>query len=373
MVLFLSVGSIYTAFSEREIYFQKTEEGLQRSQPNPPDWIPQKQQTSEFRFEVSGIPNSGDFSNDGEVNALKIINKKTGKIQLISNIEAALYDSLDDVIQVQDVNFDGHPDIWMYAHSGGAGPNDGNNYYLFNPKTKKFEYNQQLSDLTQVSIDSETKTIESAFRDGCCHHGGATYTFKENQLDTLSIWDQQFGYSGIFAENYSKEKIDGKWKDSLFYSMIPVHKVIIRDRPSEKAKIIVMVKADWSSLRVIKENPLWFYIKRSEANNLDKGWVKKNDIFPKQKILYSTETNKYKFYAVSPDSSQVMALEIFDKRKKQVRQIIPLYHNMGFKDDLKIEEKNNQTVFTFNFESVDKPLRFFLNHQGNLELLEEDK
>src|SRR5699024_9787414 len=94
-------------------------------------WIGQKQETPTYRFEVSGTnhpPHYGRY--DQVVNAIKIINKKTGAVQLLTQLRAPA-ENLKDVVQVQDCNFDGQPDFWIFGHTGGAGPNEGNIYYLY--------------------------------------------------------------------------------------------------------------------------------------------------------------------------------------------------------------------------------------------------
>jgi hypothetical protein len=56
-----------------------------------------------------------------------------------------------------DVNFDRYVDLEIFSHDGGAGPNYGNNYYIFNPRTGLFDFNGQLSALSQPSISSKNK------------------------------------------------------------------------------------------------------------------------------------------------------------------------------------------------------------------------
>ncbi len=363
MVLFSSFTSIFAASLPNHIHsdlfvnqfvfceplFIKLIQHRDTTQFKNYTWIPQRQHTTDFKF-AAALSDRYYSTENKRVEALKITNTKTEKVQLIEHIEALLRADKNNIVQVQDVNFDGYPDIWIFDHSGGAGPNDGNNYYLFNPKSKQFEYSQQLSHLTQVYIDSKTKTIQSAFRDGCCHHGGATYTFKGHKMDTLSTWNQQFGYSGIFIEDYYSQKEKGHWEDSLSYSVIPNQKITVRDTPSEKGKIIASIKPDQYNLNIIKENPLWFYVENTEVKKPYKGWIKKEKLFTKQRLPYSTETKKLKFYALgSKKSKQVYGIEVYNKKKKAAFQIIPIYKNLSFQDDLKISFEASKTLFQFGF------------------------
>ena len=70
----------------------------------------------------------------------------------------------------------------IYSHDGGAGPNNGYNFYIYNPKSKQFEYNQILSDLTQTQVDINTKTIRSFWRNGAAEHGSEEYKWINGEL-----------------------------------------------------------------------------------------------------------------------------------------------------------------------------------------------
>src|SRR5699024_9367948 len=245
-------------------------------------WVKQKQETPKYRFEVSGSKKERGYGMYSmTVNAIKVINKKTGKVQILTHIGTPT-DALDDVVQVQDCNFDGYPDFWIFAHDGGAGPNYGDDFYLYHPESGKFEYNEQLSNLTQVAVDTKMKTITSEFRDGCCHHGGEAYTFKNGQLDTLSYWNRQFGYFGIFAEYSAGKKENGKWNDSTFYEVSPVgENTKIWAVPKVGAAVVKTLEAD-QIVAIHKEKPLWFYVTNTDYGKSFKGWMKKRDVFPEK-------------------------------------------------------------------------------------------
>ncbi|MCI0501411.1 MAG: hypothetical protein L0Y61_06660, partial [Epsilonproteobacteria bacterium] len=108
-----------------------------------------------------------------EIYELKIYDKKNKLIQTIRNAGYSLEDN--GQITMSDVNFDGYDDLMIYSHDGGAGPNDGYNFYIFNPKNRRFEYDKTLSNATQISIDKKRKLITAAWRNGAAEYGGEEY------------------------------------------------------------------------------------------------------------------------------------------------------------------------------------------------------
>ena len=91
-----------------------------------------------------------------------------------------------------DVNFDGYADLEIYAHDGGAGPNYGNNYYIFNPQANRFDYNERLSDLSQPSIDAKAKLIHSYYRSGAASHGHETYAWRSGELTLVELYETDY-------------------------------------------------------------------------------------------------------------------------------------------------------------------------------------
>jgi hypothetical protein len=84
-------------------------------------------------------------------------------------------------IYTTDYNFDGYGDLALETAS-----KQGNASYciwLFNPKTKRFEFSQQLSQLTNPSPDAKTRTVVSYSKGECepCYHR-ETYRWSKGQL-----------------------------------------------------------------------------------------------------------------------------------------------------------------------------------------------
>lgn len=288
-------------------------------------WVKQKQMTKDFRFEVSGKQSEDSYGDtNGSVDAIKIINRKTGAIQVIE-AGTDLLSSMDNVVQVQDCNFDGYPDFWIPAFNGGAGPNYTNYFYLYNPKSGKFEFNEPLSDLEQVDVDSKSKTISSAFRDGCCHHGGATYGFVNNRLDTLSTWDDNAG-PGYFGAYDQSEKINGKWQDSSYYYIYFDNSQRIKVYPQPKIHSSVQLRRVQFELGIHGELPLWFFMKGDDSlGHPFQGWVQKAEVLPQKWYPIATSSSKFSFWAASEDSSNVAAIAIKELATGKFIQIIPQY------------------------------------------------
>lgn len=301
----------------------------------PYPWLKQKQDTKNFRFEISGYAgDTTEWQDEGEVYGIKIINKKSGNVQVLDNIGAAVANELNDVVQVQDCNFDGYPDIWIYAHNGGAGPNDGNNYYLYNPQNGQFEFNQNLSDLTQISVDTKSKTITSAFRDGAGHHGGGIYTFTHDTLSPISYWDD-YCRGSFYCTFTTGTLMNGHWKDSVAYTLyLSDSNIQVFAQPEEGSTAIGTLGSGYETT-IVGERPLWFYLEGTDKQNLPiRGWVKKEGILPKQWLSFKTRKGKFHFFASSPDSSEVVAIGVGSGDEDNFRQIIPVYQPLYYTDSL---------------------------------------
>ncbi|MBB6269997.1 hypothetical protein HDF26_000424 [Pedobacter cryoconitis] len=277
-------------------------------------WIKQKEQSKLFRFEVSA---------DGEsVKAVKIVNKKTGRKQIILDIWAELRSNPDHVISVSDYNFDGYPDFMFLMQTGGAGPNDTHNFYLYNAKNGNFEYNDELSQLPQIQIDIKSRTISSNWRDGAAHHGGEKYTYMNGHLLKIAYWDQ-LAAMGFFTEENSGELITGKWVDhhyrgaEVLYPATAVYK-------TPNTPEVPLDKLSKGSYAVIKdENPLFFYIEVNTSDHrLIKGWVKKESFLPNQKLIYTRTTPMYYFELIKDNESVPAAIKVNKKSNREAIQYI---------------------------------------------------
>ena len=172
-------------------------------------WHKQLAVTADYSFSALVIT-----SNDNEnssVEAIKIIDRKNGELlQQIDNIGGFdAHRTPAEMVSVVDANFDGRLDLEIPFADGGAGPNNSSNYYLFDPATYRFKLSQELSELTQVSINPNG-TISSASRGGCCQHQSATYRYIDGKLTLIADWEQIYDPNGWLIETTRKLR-SGKW------------------------------------------------------------------------------------------------------------------------------------------------------------------
>lgn len=133
----------------------------------------------------------------GTISSIKTYyNKKL--IQVIKN--AGFVSDTLAVLDFDDVNFDGHDDLVVYSHDGGAGPNYGNNYFIFNQKTKKFVFNETMSDFSQPQVNHKTKTILAAWRNGAANHGSEKYKWIKNKPTLVESYEINYTSEDKFSE-----------------------------------------------------------------------------------------------------------------------------------------------------------------------------
>lgn len=170
-------------------------------------WFDQDAQTNAFRFRVKAMSSDGDHF---AVSAIEISNSRGKRVQLISNVGVQPVSAkADRLLQVIDVNFDGHDDIAVLAADGGAGPNGTSYFYLFESRQKKFKLDKKLSSLPQASINPD-HTITSAYRDGCCSHGTKTYRYVAGRLTQVGSRDESLTSDGQTVETTVGKLVRGK-------------------------------------------------------------------------------------------------------------------------------------------------------------------
>ena len=171
-------------------------------------WYPQQALTADYAFSVQTAIDDGRHM----VQAIRVINRKTeAVIQEIGAINGMPIVGLpNELVSIVDANFDGFPDLVIPFADGGAGPNSTDYVYLFNPRLHRFELNRQLSDLTQISFNSN-RTISSASRGGAGHHSAATYRFYGKNLVLISDWDESYTNDG-WIETTTRKLVKGRWE-----------------------------------------------------------------------------------------------------------------------------------------------------------------
>lgn len=248
------------------------------------NWVRHQNELTEFRFEVAGAsPEETAYGNGrGQLVAIKVIDKHSGDVvQVISDMNAEIMQELSNSITFIDANFDGYPDLMSDFADGGAGPNYSGIFYVFNPKTRRFEYHEALSGLSQVEVDTENQAIHSGWRSGAAQHGAATYRFVDGKLLQTYQWDQTWESDG----NLIKQKElflqdDSEWREKTTYWIENLaDKLIIYHQADTNQHPLATLSDVAVSLVILEEKEHWYYVEVEQPNSL-RGWVRKVSLFP---------------------------------------------------------------------------------------------
>ena len=96
-----------------------------------------------------------------------------------------------DWFRVEDMNFDGYSDVFVMTGWGATG-NESGCVWLFNPKTGRFEFSKEFSDLGSYTLDPATKTITTRGHAGADMIEAAKYTVENNRLVLIVTVSQYF-------------------------------------------------------------------------------------------------------------------------------------------------------------------------------------
>lgn len=151
------------------------------------------------------------YNDRGTIESIKVYKDKK-LIQVIK--QPGLISDTTQLVHFADANFDGYPDLEIYSHDGGAGPNYGNNYYLYNPKTNKFEYNARMSDLSQPAINTKTRSITAAWRNGAANHGFEKYKWINRKLVQVEYYETLYRQDDKIEETHGI-LVNGKMKNKV--------------------------------------------------------------------------------------------------------------------------------------------------------------
>src|SRR5690606_12385036 len=252
-----------------------------------------------FRSEVAGVDRydgdeDGYTATRGMLDAIKVIDKKREQtVQVITGIGAEITDTLNQCLHFVDANFDGYRDIVSAYADGGAGPNYVNIFYLFDPVTKRFVYDEGLSSLPQVEVDTVKRVIRSAWRNGAGQHGAAEYRFINGKMEQTYQWDQVWGTGYFVQETESTRQVDGAWKETVSYGAEAVaDTVAIYQKPDDRQEPHARVPGSTAYLKIRDEKPLWYYIQTDYPDSLQ-GWIRKETIFPDNWEQVPTSFTRY--------------------------------------------------------------------------------
>ena len=122
-----------------------------------------------------------------------VIDTQSGKTlqRLPMNLPFDEYSDTDSSSVFHDINFDGYTDVVLFSNSY-AGSNTSSSVWLFNPETRKFEFNPDLSRLTKLTVDPAKKTASTS--NSCCaglSSTSETYRWKGKKLELIERLTQE--------------------------------------------------------------------------------------------------------------------------------------------------------------------------------------
>jgi len=144
------------------------------------------QDNSHLSVVLSG-PNAIDADTGGSAFDRIVVYRGAAKVQEIA-AKGEFSAGDDRLVEFVDVNFDGADDLKVTT-STSAGPNVGFDYWLFDPRTGKFEHSDIGDKLSGFDItpDPKTKTIAASGRASCCDWETATYKWVGAALRIAAI------------------------------------------------------------------------------------------------------------------------------------------------------------------------------------------
>ena len=184
-------------------------------------WVRQRAKTPLFRFDVAYADTAAgaDGRRDATPMALRVLARHTGRVRQVLPlaVDEPTPGACWAALVVLDANFDGWPDLRVYASSAGGGANALYRFYLFEPRTGRFVFQAALSDLTDVALQPRTRTIASAFRNGCGQRSSAHYRFLRGHLTcTASHVEDCLEAPEGYCTVYEGRLVRGKWVEKTW-------------------------------------------------------------------------------------------------------------------------------------------------------------
>ena len=246
-------------------------------------WVKQKAQTDIYRFELEVIKTADTDGRNFIPQTIRVISKKDNHVVQTIGVSEAFNGNVAKIstaLDITDCNFDGYKDLMIFSHDGGAGPNYGYDFYLYNPIKKRFELDEVLSDLSQPFVDSKTKTIQSSWRGGAASHGGETYRFIKGKLTMIANWNDECSATYPICYSYTGKLVKGKWIQATnIFTYTDTNAVFIYSKPLNNIAPADSVK-NGNTVTIIKEYPKWAWAEYyNDKRVLQHGWVKKEAFF----------------------------------------------------------------------------------------------
>lgn len=152
----------------------------------------------------------------------ELVNAKTRKNILITQQDMVIGNDIDSFYNsygdFKDFNFDGYLDFSIYNSICSGASHAFFDNYIFNPKTKKFDYDKKLSG-SEITINKNQKTITLFYNMGKSYH-----------LEHIIHYSKsgKIYYEEKFIEELMKEKKSDIYYYLMKYQKIKKNKVILK-------------------------------------------------------------------------------------------------------------------------------------------------
>ncbi len=150
----------------------------------------------------------------------KLVNSSTKKVILNTDEDVIIgnftsgFDSL--IENFIDFNLDGYLDFSIYHYNKSGASNSFYDNFIFNSKTKQFEYSKELSG-AEITVDKEQRTVHFLYKSGLNNHLSKTLYY--NHLGKL------LQEENLLTEEI-KDKKSNKWFIKTTYTIIKNGKII---------------------------------------------------------------------------------------------------------------------------------------------------
>lgn len=158
----------------------------------------------------------------------KLINNKTKKTILISQPDMVVDNNIDlfynSIGDFKDFNFDGYLDFSIYNSICSGASHAFYDNYLFNPKTKKFNYSKKLSG-SEITIDNKLRAITLNYNMG-----------RSYNIEHIIYYDLKgtILFEEKFIEELLKEKNSNEYYYLKTYQKIKQNKIILKKTEKDK-------------------------------------------------------------------------------------------------------------------------------------------
>jgi len=182
---------------------------ISKDQLIPPSPVAEKVgKISDFQYELIFKVKNYKHFNQYTISGIKILNKDKNCIHQVLEGFTSVITDLNDKLIIEDVNFDGFPDIRLTQYIPVT--NEIPYYYwTYNPEKNQFERNMEFEKLTSPVFDHDSKIISSVWRQDAFHFGTSYYKYNNNSL--VLIKEKEEIYDDYDKKKIiEKELIDGK-------------------------------------------------------------------------------------------------------------------------------------------------------------------